>query len=336
MKNTTPTRKTKTTKRMGRKPRAKIARPLRYTAPDPCLVKFAKARIAPFDPEAAGACVPSGEGGKTFKYATFAEVTLSLAVGTGNILVITTNPYASRNDNAALSWGWGISPSAALSTIVPTNTGSTLLYGSPFDWQGFTAGSLEWRCVGSALQVRNLGAPLYAQGMATGYYNVNTKVTYASGTTKASDVFGVMNAKRMPMHELQDRPFEIVYDSDFYDDYADFSNSSSVLTASPTTISGSLYAGKGVVFIPADTLGNVNVHLKYICHCEARGRTVTPIGSTENPQPLETQTIFGRASGVLRSLGPYVPTMGQLSYAARFIAAIKAGQVYHPPTITVD
>lgn len=132
---------------------------------------------------------------------------------------------------------------------------------------------------------------------------------------------------------MLERPFEITYDSDYYDDYADFRNTQWITDAAPTAIINNLYTGKGIICIPADANGNVNVHLRYMCHCEARGRTVSPIGTLEEPRPLEAQTIFARVSGVLRTLGPYVPSPETMAKAAMYISRIRAGAHYQTPMI---
>lgn len=280
---------------------------------DECSRKYLKARLDPFDADAAGACVPDGQSGNSFKYRTVlqgAEVSLHLepnpsGLSLGVALIITPS---AANDQAT------ISAYACLATHSLDELGQNAtpllaqynMYGSPFDGAAFGAGNLEQRCVGFGVNILNRGMPLYQQGTAFGYaegaYGLRTG-DYMSGTSTLGSRAGYPLTRRVGMSKMEDVPLTLLYAPE-----SEIATKQWYVEPHMLGITGHYtHMAKHtsmIIWVPCDGQGSVNLTIDCSAHWEVKGRTVRSFSSPNPASPMvdavrsaainTTKAIFGQ------------------------------------------
>lgn len=290
-----------------------------------CIRKYVHASVNPFHPEAAGACIPMGDGGRTYKYSSTARVTINVSSVTDGI-VLTWSPTP-VNDSNELSWGYSNGVNSFDSTTVvaqfPPN-------GSLLTTASLGLGTFEHRLVGAEIRVVNTGPALYQKGRAIAYYTPSGGSLH--GSSSPATYTSRFNVRAMNMSDMKTRnPLRLIHYHDRTTELTQWYTTQHVDGITGTYASG-LTRGPGFMFIPADTQGNVGIFVETICHWEVRGSVVTRAGSTEDPQPTLFMKAAGYASDFLASAGTYLPAPEVM--AGRVLATLWASSRNQRPTLT--
>lgn len=291
---------------------AKISRPIsrlgNQTRRTDCLRRYFLARTAPFDPRSQGACVPMGDGGRTFKQETDLDYFTNMTSGTGQGgLFIGVHPSVANNEST-LSFA---TLNAGINTTLDAATEAAVVYsrGALLATTSFGSGVVEQRMVGCGIEVYNLGPPLYAQGMAGSYLSPSAAST--AGTTTISSLLSEFNTRLQSMSTMLDEPLKDYYDLDETNNLCDWQTNSKMNGLTANYIGG-LQKGCWWIWVPADSQGNVNVRIRVRAHWELRGRTVTPAGTVDEPDPSGFMLAAAKISGLLRSMAHMVPSRGDM------------------------
>lgn len=188
--------------------------------------------------------------------------------------------------------------------------------GSPFDVAAFGAGKLECRVVGAQLRITNLGAPLYTAGEMYGYVTADINTDHLSGNTTAETIMGYRNTRYLTMSQGLKEPLRLP----LYDESAvDITRWINAPASNMNTYVGGMLSANGMVVIPMDINSGAHFRYEFITHWEVRGRTATPLGTTEMPEPTGFWRAAAAVNNVLRSAGHYLPSDEVLHRSARLI-----------------
>jgi len=247
------------------------------------LESYIAARCNPFSMEAVGARNPAGDGTPTLPIRTFLRVPVTLTGGTG--MAIRVIP-AFTNDQASLQIGKLVNADSTFSSMA-NNVYHTAL-GSPFSNDALGNNVLETRLISFGIKVKNTGPPLYQQGVMIGYSIPSYGIVLNSGLSPNSYISNE-NARLRGMSERGS--LDLVY---AFDDV-----NASVYWFS-SAFAEDQNGAKAFVYVPPDTLGNVNVEIEFVSHWECRGVRVTHIGTPNAGLSNYTQ-IVSAVGSALRS-----------------------------------
>lgn len=278
---------------------------------DECSRKYLKARLDPFDADAAGACVPDGQSGNSFKYKTVlqgaAVLVSALPAGSNEGVAIVITPNAAKDQ-----------VSVAAYIAKPTTTFDQLgnsshpllaqyaMYGSPFEDSSFSTGNLEQRCVGFGVNITNNGAPLYQQGVGWGY----VEGAYTSGAgdfMSGGGTIGTYSAfpltRRSGMSKMEDVPLTLLYAPESELATKLWYTDPHILGITGLYTSGAKRTAM-VLWVPGDVQGAVNITVDCAAHWEVKGRVVRSFSSPNPASPMAdavrsaaintTRMIFGQ------------------------------------------
>jgi len=314
------------------KARVRIPRPPAKL--DECSIKYLKARLDPFAPDALGACVPDGQSGTSFKFRTTlrgAQIANSSASGVGVLLVIT--PDAASNVNSITAYeATQNSTLDQLGDGTHPLIGSWPMIGSPFEHAAFSGGNLEQRLVGFEVRVFNRGAPLYQQGVAYGYYEGsfpadgagNSKVDVMGGNTSAGAYSPYPLVRRVGMTEMHTCPLKLLYAPESELATKEWYKTSRANSLLGTYPNGANYTNM-IIFIPADVQSVTNISIECVAHWEVKGRTCRPFSTPNNNSPF-TDSVRSAVSNTTRSIFGALPSgIDMVKYAAKLALTTYSG-----------
>ncbi len=283
---------------------------------DPCTYKYTAAKMDPFNHHAFGACIPQGDGGRTFKFSTRLIASVQ-AITAGDALLFIISPSAA-SDVPSVQYH---SNAAALTTTLnaitwgPNNLTAT---GSMFTNSDFGSGALEQRLVGCGVRLYNTTSRFAAAGDVTGHTVVNAG-GILDGTKTATDYYPFINTRYRTAASAGNNPLELTYTIDQYTDETTWRNTSMAYDTVTSNYTGGTRVGSAFVGIQGVAGEKVSVRLELICHWEARGRSVTLAGTVNKPQPENAAKAFAATTAAARSAGPEL-TLGEtiLNEALRF------------------
>lgn len=267
-----------------------------------CVRAYAHARIDPFGRLAQGACVPSGDGGRTFKFQTFVNWPFSFAgAGGGKGLLVTWRPSAD-NDISQLSYAEELSSTTLDAAVAIAHQ---TCKGSPFAAASFGTGNLEQRLVGAEIRAYPTSSSLKKQGMAIGYWTPTGG--YLAGTNSPDALAVELNGKKAFL--ASDEFLKVTFDHDNTNEMTNWHPASYYFGGATSAYTGGLKAGPVVIWLPGNSDGDIMYNVQCIAHWEVRGRIATPMGHTEQPEPVAFQKAACYASDYLRSAGSSVSEM---------------------------